>query len=404
MHTLRTKLIGAGVALAAAVGAAPAAAESSAATVGLDVGWVSNGASQHATLLAFSVPGTAPGRPGNLHAGYIDADIEAGAGYISAHLTDYRCPAGVDDVRQCITLARFDGTARVSEGDGVQFVGRVGLDIDTTAVSATKKQLPVHLSLRPADGTSYSVSGNHEYGDLSELWISYQPRPQGTIGGVEPARGTLDGQNALYTGRRYTWSGAGGPAARRAHDRATWTRVPQGYRFAGFTWHRGGELSGHPGNAHTGWSRTRAAEDPASPGQANGEWNDWQCPAGVRPPAFAKKHSPCRLLRTELADPHDVADRPTGKYGFSVRGWLPTRIVSADGVTSGHAAAELRMSPAGTHARWRYVEQADGTLTVNDFFSGTVSTGRFGPVDVDDTAVTVAGGPFESARVWSKTG
>ena len=101
---------------------------------------------------------------------------------------------------------------------------------------------------------------------------------------------------------------------------------------------------------------------------------------------------------------HSVADRPTAKYGFSERGWLPTRIVSADGVTSGHAAAELRMSPAGTHARWRYVEQADGTLTVNDFFSGTVSTGRFGPVDVDDTAVTVAGGPFESARVWSKTG
>jgi hypothetical protein len=81
-----------------------------------------------------------------------------------------------------------------------------------------------------------------------------------------------------------------GPVQAHAED-SHW-ELSESYQYADVGWTLAGHVAGRPGNAHSGYFNFEGDDDGVT-----AELFDWQCPAGVTPPAYpsSPSSSPCVL-------------------------------------------------------------------------------------------------------------
>ncbi|MEI2777429.1 MAG: hypothetical protein V9G19_15915 [Tetrasphaera sp.] len=220
-----------------------------------------------------------------------------------------------------------------------------------------------------------------------------------------------DAPNAKLTGailrhaKVYRWDdGTGRSAPTRSSERA-WRLVADN-RDGGIRWLRTGAIPGRPGNAHTGWiyssvDYTTVPPGPALVAQTLTEWNDWQCTAGARPPAFATSSSSCTLLRVERGGNRgELTPARVGLHGIDIAGRLPTQVWTTSTSAGSSAALDVGVRPVGDPFRDRGYYARTATETAASISSA--ATGRLGVIDLDDPRASVTGEGTSSWKVWQR--
>lgn len=365
-----------------AMTAAPAGADENA---GVGSGWVKQWNSRDFDI-GWLVSGAMPGRPGNLHR--LAASSDWGDGHIRVLLTDYRCPAGTSTPTNCAQVETgYADAYGVRPGSGVTYVGASGIDV-STSLEGPALRGPLRLRIRPTAPLQYTTYGHQE------LWETLRVEAGGRIGPVDLATTRIDTAR-LTRSTGYAWSGPGGPRTSAGGPQRQ--RLVGDWRESAAHWVRMGPMTGRPGNAHSGFvNATVALADPDNdPGaRASVEWNDWQCPAGVRPPAFAVRPAPCTLLRTEHSRYAPLPATAAGPLGISQRGRVATTVVTPTSVTSSGRWLDVTYQPAGdtiSEPVWPHEH-----FTTRTFVRSTVS-GRVGGIDL---ATVERGGGHSTVTKW----
>lgn len=361
-------------------GAAGPAAAGDDARVGLKSGYVADPGPAHPYFAAYwTVGGAVPGREGNFHRLFADGDPDEGVRVV---IGDYTCPG--DDAR-CTFRGELTLWTDPDQPTTFSASGALVMKASGTVVVDAGPEYGYDLALAPTGPIRYSVAPYHR---LYERWDSLRGSVTGKIGPIDLASpGVRLEAIQVQKMRGFTWVGPGAPDRREEsptkRGRPARSDLTSDERDATTTWIRMGGVTGRPGNAHSGYGRAVHVWFPDGHGGfTESEWNDWNCPAGVRPPAFAKRGSRCSLLRTEHGTSDQVAMWRDGLRGVAVRGRVPTTVIAPTGVTDGHRAVDYRLQPAG-----------DTFLMTGWFRSlSTTASGRLGWADLDSRAVTTRGG------------
>lgn len=379
--------------------AAPTAAASDSA--GIASGWQSTGVVERGVEIQWSVKGGLTGRPGNYHRVTFEYSLDSGDEDATLLLRDYRCPAEFTDISAC---TRLPSTFTYTLGAplSVTVVGRLGLDISTT-LTAGDATYPVRLQVRPNGGIGTAVDPGWAT-QIAEVETTYRVTASGRVGPLEMSGPAVSTKSAnLWMSREYEWVGPGIPEDARSASRAgrTWTQVGDG-RVAKVSWQRAGSVAGRPGNAHTGWASVWRDEASDSYDLTMFEVNDWSCPTGVNPPAFAKRNSGCTLLRTE----HGLREtRPgtntsfAGEAGIRVDLTAPTTVVTLAGVSRSRVTLAAEIQPAGDVHRTSTVTGDRRLWLLRS--TAAAASGRVGPVNLA-APTAVVGGAVTAARDYTR--
>lgn len=385
----RTRRTLAGIAALAAWGATPGAVAGAQEQSGVGAGWTPVATSREFTI-EWTVRGRLRERPGDFHTVMARSDWDDLQVWIG--LSDYRCPAGVTGPAGCALVGGGGGytTESVSPGDGVTYVGAAGIDVD--AVIAGELAGPLRMRLRPAGPLSHTVLGR------MEEWETFRVDAEGRIGQLDLSRARITSAD-LSVVTSYAWTGPGAPP--RTHVPASRAGLASDQRSSSAHWIRMGTLPGRAGNAHSGWVSALAQfAEPRAGRQAStsAEWNDWRCPPGVRPPAFALRGAGCTLLRTEHAWGRMLPAAPVGPLGLRVTGQLPTSVLLPASVGGGTRSVDWTATPAGdSHTEQTPAEP--GARIVTREFVGSTPTGRLGGIDL--ATANAGGGHTSIFKYWT---
>lgn len=385
--TLAT-LLTAATAVTGIVGAPGAAADQQA---GVDAGWVKTSSFREFTI-AWRVPGAIPGRRGNVH--LLSADYPADD--IHIHITDYRCPSPSSATEDCSEVDSGNAwTDQVELGQFVTYAGDGGIDVTTSLDDSGELSGPLRLRIRPARGMHHTP-----YAWGYELFETFRVTVSGRIGPIELADARIQtAELRRLDGLR--WVGPGAPHRETPAVQRQRQPLVLDYRESGGHWVRMGTAPGRPGNAHSGQisagAYLKGDHNPRHVGSF--EVNDWQCPAGVRPPVLARRDAPCTLLRTEHVTPNavtTVAAEADGARGLHLRDTVATTVLTPTAVTSSHRSLDVTFQPAGDTIAYGTSDPGD-RWTDRLFLSSTVS-GRVGGVDL--ATAEVGGGHSRVLKVW----
>ncbi len=389
---------------------------------GLTQGWAPDPYDDPSLRVAASqdLTGRLPGAPGNYHrfSAFVYQEMEV----LTASITHYDCPGGTWDVRACELLEGHWGDFLDSPEPGYQKVGVLGVNISADLSHGGYDPFHVELSLRPDSPLTYSVRSFGRGQELTEMWDTQDVRMTGAIAGFDVNGGAVVASGGWADDRNtFIWTSGSEPertappterertAPQTEQERTApptergWTRAPGGSADNGFTWRRQGGLPGRPGNVHTGFVTAALDNDETSPtALVQGEWNDWYCPDGVTPPAFARRDSGCTLLRTDDGIERRLPVTNRGWKWFTTKGRLSTAILDKTGSWTSTAAVDLRLRATGTAEKTHRLLEV-GVRATDYIYPSSIAAGRFGDLDLAADGLNFRGSIYSDTKIWVRT-